>query len=191
MPPPRIEVVDFVYHVNSKAVEGTRLFRDDVDRLAFRTLLKKEAVRSDWCVLAYSLMTTHFHVVFRLRKLTLSSGFQHLKSIYARSYNRRHGRRGALWQCRFYDSIVEAEPHLYEAIRYVALNAPRANACGQPEDWPWASYGAAIGVVPPDPVVDEAELLDLFGTCPDDARKTLKAMVEERDPRIRLGQTRV
>src|SRR4051812_4465851 len=108
-----------------------------------------------------------------------------------RSYNRRHGRRGALWQRRFHDSIVEAEPHLYESIRYVALNPPRANMCARPEDWPWASYGAAIGVVPADPIVDEAELLCLFGTCPDDARKTLKAMVEERDPRIRVGQTRV
>src|SRR4051812_29643086 len=83
MPPPRIEVVDFSYHVNSNAVDGTRLYRDDIDRLAFRTLLEKEAVRSDWCVLAYSLMTTHFHVVMRLRKLTLSSGFQNLKSVYA------------------------------------------------------------------------------------------------------------
>src|SRR5205085_7630755 len=114
MPPPRIEVVDFIYHVNSNAVDGLPLYRDDVDRLAFRTLLKKESVRSDWCVLAYSLLTTHFHVVLRLRERTLSSGFQHLKSVYARSHNRRHGRRGALWQCRFHDSIVEAEAHLYE-----------------------------------------------------------------------------
>lgn len=189
MAPPRIEVVDFIYHVNSNAVDGTRLFRDDIDRLAFRTLLEKESVRSDWCVLAYSLMTTHFHVLLRLRKLTLSSGFQHLKSVYARSHNRRHGRRGALWQRRFYDSIVETEPHLYEAVRYIALNAPRANACRRAEEWPWASYGAAIGVVPTDPIVDETELLALFGTRRDDARVTLRAMVEELDPRIRLGQT--
>ncbi len=191
MPPLRIEVVDLVYHVNSKAVDRTRLFRDDVDRLAFRTLLQKETVRSDWSVLAYSLLTTHFHVLLRLRKPTLSSGFQHLKSVYARSHNRRHARTGALWQRRFYDSIVESESHLYEAIRYVALNAPRANACGRPEEWPWASYGASIGAVPRDPIVDEAELLRLFGDHPDDARQTLKALVEERDPRLRRGQTRV
>jgi putative transposase len=191
MAPPRIQIVGHTYHVNGKAVDGTKLFRDDADRLSFIDLLADQARRSDWCVLAYSLMTTHYHLILRLRELTLSSGFQRLNSVYARSYNRRHSRRGALWQRRFYDSIVESDAHLFETIRYVALNAPRANACASPEDWPWASYGASIGLSRPDPLVDEPELLKLFGTRPTEARRALRAMVEESDPRVRRSQTPV
>jgi putative transposase len=191
MAPPRIEQVDMTYHVNGKAVDGMRLFRDDVDRLSFFNLLIDQAGRSDWCVLGYSLMTTHYHLILRLRELTLSSGFQRLNSINARRFNRRHGRRGALWQRRFFDSIVETDGHLYESIRYVALNAPRANVCEAPEDWPWSNYASSIGLASPDPLVDEVELLRLFGTSPDDARRTLRAVVEEVDPRVRRSQTRV
>lgn len=191
MAPPRIEIVGAMYHVNSKSVDGVRLFVDDDDRNMFLRMLGVQAQRSDWCVYAYSLMRNHFHVLIKIRKPTLSSGFQRLKSLYAREYNRRYGRRGALWQCRFHDSMVETDAHLYEAIRYIALNAPNANAAESAEAWAWCSYGAAIGVVPPDPIVDEKELHRLFGATPDQARPALKAYVDERDPRLRLGQTRV
>jgi putative transposase len=191
MAPPRIQIVGAIYHVNGKAVDGSKLFRDAEDRLSFLSLLRDQASRSDWCILSYSLLTTHYHLILKLRELTLSSGFQRMNSIYARSFNRRHGRRGALWQRRFFDSIVETDGHLYEAVRYVAHNAPRANACRAPEDWPWASYGSAIGVASPDPIVDEVELLRLFDTRPDVARRVLRAIVEEIDPRARRGQTHV
>ena len=179
------------YHVNGKAVEGTKLFRDDVDRESFLALLADQASRSDWCILGYCLMTTHYHLILKLRKLTLSSGFQRMNSLWARRYNKRHDRRGALWQRRFFDSIVETDDHLYESIRYVVLNPRRANMCALPEDWPWSSYASAIGLHAPDPIVDEHELLRLFGTRPNEARKLLRAVVEEADPRVRRSQTRV
>jgi hypothetical protein len=47
MAPPRIETVDATYHVNGKAVDGAKLFRDDVDRLSFLALLADQARRSD------------------------------------------------------------------------------------------------------------------------------------------------
>jgi putative transposase len=189
--PPRIEIVGAIYHVNSKAVDGTKLFVDESDRALFLRMLCVEARRSDWCVLAYSLMTTHFHLLLQLRKPSLSSGFQRLNSCYARIYNKRHGRRGALWQRRYFDTIVETEGHLYEAIRYISMNAPRAQACGSPEEWPWCGYGAAVGMAPPDPLVDEVELLRLFGTRTTEARQRLRWFVEEADARARFGQTRV
>jgi putative transposase len=179
------------YHVNGKAVDGTKLFRDEFDRLMFLDLLADQAGRSEWCILGYCLMTTHYHLILTLRKLTLSSGFQRMNSLYARRYNKRHDRRGALWQSRFFDSIVETDNHLYETIRYVALNPIRANMCATPEDWPWSNYASSIGLQAPDPLVDDVELLRLFGSRPNEARKMLRAVVEEADPRVRRSQTRV
>lgn len=189
MAPPRFQEVGKTYHVNVKCVDGAKLFRDDTDRSTFLRMLRRESRRSEWSVLAYTLMSNHFHVLLTLNKLTLSSGFHRLNSMYAREYNRCHSRRGALWQRRFWDRAIETERHLYEAIRYIALNAPRANACEAPEDWPWASYGAAIGVCDPDPIVDEGALLELFGSRPAEARANLRAMVDELDPRKLRGQT--
>lgn len=191
MAPLRIEIVDLAYHVNGKAVDGAKLFRHDDDRLLFLKLLAAQARRSNWCILSYALMTTHYHVVLVLRDLTLSSGFRRFNSVYARTFNDRYGRRGALWQRRFWDSMIETDAHLYEALRYVALNPTRAGLCARPEDWPWSSYAAAIGLAPPDPVVDEQALLRLFDTRPETARALFQAVVEEVDPRVRRGQTLV
>jgi len=180
-----------MYHINDKAVDGTKLFVDESDRALFLRMLVEQALMSAWCVLAYSLMTTHYHLLLRLEKLTLSSGFQRLNSLYARRYNRRHGRRGALWQRRFFDTIVETDAHFYEVVRYIAQNAPRANACATAADWPWCGYGASIGAAPADPLVDERELLRFFGTRPDEARTNLRLYVDEADRRVRFSQTRV
>ena len=186
--PPRIELVGQAYHVNGNAVDGCKLFRDDDDRESFMRLLATELERSEWTCVAYALMSTHYHLLLRLNKNTLSSGFQHLHSAYARQYNKRWGRRGALWQRRFHDRLIESEPQLLETIRYIALNAKRANMCGAPEDHVWSSYGAAIGEFSPDPLVDESEILAPFGRRPKDARRLLRAFVDEGDRRKRRSQ---
>ncbi len=183
--PIRVEAPGYAYHVTANAIDGCRLFRDDEDRQGFLVLLARELRRSSWTCFAYSLMGTHYHLLIRLEKCTLSSGFQHLNSAYARSFNSKYGRRGALWQRRFHDVLVESDNHLLELNRYIAWNAPRVNLATRPEEYPWCSYGAAIGVVPPDPLIDEGELLALFGTSTALARRRLREFVEERDPRKR------
>jgi len=187
----RIEEPGASYHINANALDGMPLYRDEVDRLRFFDMFAAEVERSDWTILEYTFMTTHYHVLLTLNKCTLSSGFQRLQSRYARSYNRRHGRRGVVWQQRFHDELIESDGHLFETVRYVALNAPRARMVDAAEDWPWCSYGAAIGRHDPDPLVDERALLGLFSPSVEEARRKLQAYVEEKDPRVRWRQSRV
>jgi REP element-mobilizing transposase RayT len=187
----RIEEPGAYYHINANALDGMPLFRDDVDRARFFELFASEADESRWTILEYTLMTTHYHVLLALQKCTLSSGFQRLQSRYARLYNRRHRRRGVVWQTRFYDEHVESDRHLFETIRYIALNAPRARMVDKAEDWPWCSYGAAIGRHEADPVVDRRALLGLFSHDVRKAQRLLQAFVEEKDPRVRWRQRRL
>jgi REP element-mobilizing transposase RayT len=187
--PPRIEVVGSYYHVNSKSVDGAKLFKSEEDRLAFLRLLDTEVRRSGWQCLAYCLMSTHYHLLLRLRKCTLSSGMQHLNGCYARAFNRTHGRRGALFQRRYFDRLIETNSHLLEATRYIARNAPRAGLSPAPEDYFWCSYGATVVGDAPDPLIDEDELLGLFGMGREEARRNLRAFVDEPDPRKRRSQT--
>jgi putative transposase len=92
---------------------------------------------------------------------------------------------------RFHDEMIESESHPLETVRYIALNAPRARMVDAAEDWPWCSYGSAIGVYWPDPVIDEKAVLALFGNDLEVARRRLQAFVEEKDPRERRRQTNV
>jgi REP element-mobilizing transposase RayT len=186
----RIEEPGAVYHINANALDGMSLFRDDLDREIFYDLLTDEIVASDWTLLEYTFLTTHYHLLLQIKKPTLSSGFKRLQSRYARAYNRRHKRRGVVWLRRFHDVMIESEHHLFETVRYIALNAPRAQMVEAAELWPWCSYGSAIGAYPSDPIVDEKALLALFARDPAVARRRLRAFVEEKDPRKRRRQTR-
>ncbi|HEY6963346.1 MAG TPA: transposase [Gaiellaceae bacterium] len=187
----RLEEPGATYHLCANAIDGRRLFHDEVDFGTYFGLLGDEVVESEWELLEYVFMTTHVHLIVKLRKCTLSSGFRRLQSRYARAFNRRHRRRGVMWQKRFHDEMIETDGHLFEAIRYVARNPVRAGMCDAPEDYEWSSYGAAIGVHPRDPLVSERALLELFARDAGTARRRLRAFVEEKDPRVRRRQTRV
>jgi REP element-mobilizing transposase RayT len=181
----RLQAAGCTYHVNTKAVAGVKAFPRMWHRDVFLRMFARELELSAWECLGYAILGTHYHVIVRLRKPTLSSGFQRLNSRYARWYNREHNRAGALWQRRFDDRPVETDAHLMELQRYLAYNAPRAQLSETPEDWPYCHYGALLGLHPPDGLVRESELLGLFSPHLDRARSLLRKFVEERDPRVR------
>lgn len=161
------------------------MFPDACHREQFLRLLRSEMLRSDWTCLGYALMSTHYHVILRLEKPALSSGFQRLNSQYARWFNTTHSRTGALWQRRFFDVLVESDFQLLELQRYLAHNATRASIAAAPEDWPYCHYGALIGVHPPDDLVAEDEILALFSHDERRARARVREFVEDGDPRRR------
>jgi putative transposase len=189
--PKRIDEAGSYHHINSVGVIGATVFRDDDDRATFLRLLEEELERSKWTCLAYTVMTTHYHVLVKLNEPTLSNGFQRLNGRFARAMNARYGRRGALWQRRFYGAHIENQFHLLETTRYIALNAPRANMKPNAEDWPWCSYGSTVGLASPDPLIDEGAILGLFSRDPADGRDRYRKFVEEGDRRVRRSQIRI
>lgn len=109
-------------------------------------MIGKACASYEWQCLSYCLMGNHYHLVLRTMDVTLSDGMQWLNGGYARTYNRRHGRRDHLFGRRFHSELVEDESHALELARYVVLNPVRAGICARPEEWPWSSYCAIAGL---------------------------------------------
>jgi hypothetical protein len=76
----------------------------------------------------------------------LSLLMRHINGIYTQAFNRRHGFIGHLFQGRFKAVVVDRDAYLLEVCRYVELNPVRANIVERPEDWPWSSYRAYLGL---------------------------------------------
>lgn len=186
----RFQLVGGTYHCTQHGINDLPIYRSDGDRQTFLSYLGEEIARSEWECLAYSLMRTHYHLLIRLTKETLSSGFQHLNGRYAQTFNLRYGRRGHVFERRFRDVLVESDAHRYEVARYIHLNAPKVNVCPNPEDYPWCDFAATMGLAPPDPYVDPRRALDVFGDDLETARDGYARYMAERDPRVRRGQTR-
>ncbi len=182
----RLDEPGLTFHVWANGVNSLTIFRDSDDKDAAVSLLRDVVRDSDWCVLEYVVMSTHYHVLVRLRKATLSSGFKLFNERYARYFNRKYKKRGHVFESRFNAKLVEGRFARLELARYVANNPVKAHICEYPEEYVWSGYGATIGLFAPDDIVDVKAALEPFGG----SRSALRKYVEETDERKRWGQAR-
>lgn len=159
---PRFDAAGVVQHVWAGGAGPGPIFDDDADRLTLRALAADTFARLGVRCLLYCLMTTHYHFLVRTREPALSAAIQRVNGNYARSFNRRHARRGHLFGERFGSRFVQTQADLLGVVRYVALNPLDIPGIEHPADWPWSSYGSAVAGRP-DPLADNAELLRLVG----------------------------
>src|SRR5262245_44167601 len=136
---PRNHLADGYFHATARAVYGAALFEDDVDRIDFLQLLRSTADLLEWRCHAHCLMRTHYHLVLETTQARLSESMRRLNGDYARRFNKRHGRRGHLFDERLASYVIRDEQHLRAPITYVLQNPVRAGLCAQADDWQWAA----------------------------------------------------
>ncbi len=72
-----------------------------------------------------------------------------LKQRYSISYNRRHDRKGTLWEERFHSVLAEDTPAvLQEVAAYIDLNPVRARIVTDPSAYRWSGFGALASGCP-------------------------------------------
>jgi putative transposase len=129
---------DGVFQVTAKGVAEAMIFLDDSDRSFFLWQLREVIGRFDWTCHAYCLMGTHYHLILQTTQERLSDGMHRLNGLYAQRFNRRHRRKGHLYDERFSAWIVLDEEHFENTIQYVLENPVRAGLCARAEDWLWS-----------------------------------------------------
>lgn len=162
--PLRLLVENGHYHVTARSWDRSALFRDDEHRLEFLDRVGMTVERFDWRCLAYCLMDNHFHLLVRTPLANLPRGMQRLNSGYAQWFNRQRGRSGPVYEKRYGAVLIQREPHLLEAFRYIALNPVRAGLCRSPHRYVWSSHAATAGHAPPPGYLAPGEVHDLFAS---------------------------
>ncbi len=82
---------------------------------------------------------------FTYRMYDVSQFAKTLKQRVTMSYNRRHDRKGTLWEERFKSILVEGNEGALSAVTaYVDLNAVRAGLVRDPKDYRFCGYGEAV-----------------------------------------------
>ena len=194
------------FHTMSRIAGGELLF-GDVEKEAFRKIMRRMERFSGLEVLTYAVMGNHFHLLLRvperarfLRKFEKGTRaerekrlFEHLKLLYSKAYlkqlkaelefmkehkmkelyektiqgyldrlcslehfmkelkerfsrwfNKRHGRRGTLWQERYRSVLVEDGEALRTMAAYIDLNPVRAGLVDDPKDYRWCGHAEAL-----------------------------------------------
>ena len=147
--PPRIEGAGLIHHVTGHSIPARAAFDDDLARQRFLELLARTVERRGWVVLAYCLLSTHYHLLVRTSMPNLGVGMQWIHGRHAQLTNLRHGAIGPLWRGRYHNAVVVTGAHVVHAAAYIDANPVDAGLCERPEDWRWSSYRAHVGLAPP------------------------------------------
>jgi putative transposase len=175
--PCRAALQDGPVHITSRGNRRQHIFLTECDRRFFLALLDRVSNRSRWRVYGYTLLDNHYHLLVETSLTELSLGMQRLNGTYAQTFNTVHGLDGHLFQGRFYAGRVEADGHLLELTRYIALNPVRAGLCRKPSEWLWGSYTALLGNQPAERFLDVEAVLGLFSPHEPRARRILSRFV--------------
>ena len=151
--PLRIQFENAYYHVTCRGNSGQEIFSNDADRSAFLDLLERSSDIYQTEILAYVLMSNHFHLLVKTPLGNLQEFMRHFNISYTSYYNWRHDRRGHLYQGRYKSFLVDADEYLQEVSRYIHLNPirvrPRLGVTLSEKErylrnYRWSSYGSYL-----------------------------------------------
>lgn len=163
------------YHVFHRGVNRFDLFEDDEDREFYLERLARYAAEVGAEIHAWCLMSNHTHLLLRANHKTLSALMRKLGSVYARRFNRRHGRSGPLFEGRFSSVPVKTDAQLLSVVRYIHRNPVHHQEQKLYESYPWSSYGEYIAAAPG--LCELGFILNMFGSL----EKFVRFHEEERD----------
>jgi putative transposase len=140
-----------IFHVLNRGVGRMRLFLKDADFEAFERTISQTLQTRPMRILAYCLMSNHWHMVlWPKHEGDLAAFMQKLTITHVRNWqeNRRRVGYGHLYQGRYKSFPVEADDYFYQVTRYVERNALRANLVRRAQDWRWNSLWRRVHGAP-------------------------------------------
>ena len=163
---PRIVVAGHAHHVLQRGHDGCPIVRDDEDRRHWLALLRDAVATQRIRLHAWVLLDDHFHLVATPPQAeALGRMMQSLTRRHAAAFNRRHARRGTLWEGRYRASLVQPGAWLLDALVHVEHHPVRAGFVQEAADWAWSSAQHHLGMVR-DPALGEATAWWALGNTP-------------------------
>lgn len=142
------------HHVVQRGNNQQDIFFVEADHEVYMEFLREAGEQFHLKVDGYCLMTNHVHLVVTPEEETgLAGALKRISQLYAQYVNRMHGRRGHLWQDRYYSCPLDLA-HFGRALAYIECNPVRVHLCRNAYEWRWSSAGAHCGGEDPSGLLD-------------------------------------
>ncbi len=136
----RIEYEGAIYHVMARGNARQDIVHDDDDRRRWLDDLGRAVGRAGWELIAFVLMSNHFHLLVKTPRPNLGRGMQAFLSAYSLWCNRRRRRAGHLFQGRYKAEMIEDEAYYWTVSRYIHLNPVRAGLVSIRDAWAYQAW---------------------------------------------------
>jgi putative transposase len=154
-----------VHHVVQRGHNAQPVFSDDEDRRQYLAALHDAARANAVAVHAYALLDNQVQLLLTPpTEVALSRTMQALGRRYVAAFNRRHGRRGTLWEGRFRAGVVQDGAPALLCLRAIDTMAARLGLAESVQTGHWTSAPHRLGLRRDVRIVDPPEFWQLGNT---------------------------
>ena len=133
-------------HVILQGLTGPA-FLDEGDYLYFLACLADAARVADLAVHAWVLMPDAIQfLVTPSYESSVAVAMQAVGRRYVETFNRRHGRRGAMWRGEYRATVIEPDRYFLLASQVIDHAPVRNRLVAEPGNYQWSSYTHHIGL---------------------------------------------
>ena len=134
------------YHIYNRGAGRQPIFREARNYEYLLRLLKGKAAERQLTVIAYCLLTNHYHWLIRQDgDIPASTLPTRVFGSYTQAFNKAYHRTGTLFEGPYQAIAVTTDGYLDHLCAYIHLNPVRHGLVDTPDRWPFCNYLEWIG----------------------------------------------
>ena len=161
-----------VYHIFSHVNGKELIFREELNYQFFLKQLDKYIIPIAE-IYAYCLLPNHFHLLLRFKNIegvnaedehhSLMKSFGNFLNSYAKAFNKKYNRKGALFLNAIKRKKITDEKYLLKVLHYIHNNPVNHGFVEDINDWKYSSYHAYINLTK-ESKIERNEMMQYFDT---------------------------
>jgi putative transposase len=185
---PRLTQADQPHLLLLRGHNGQPICLDDADRADWCAQLREASLNAGVDIHAWVLLDSALQLLAtpRGRADALGELMQSLGRRYVAGFNRRHGRRGTLWEGRYRTALVEPGEPALQAVVALETAPQRTGLVTDATAWPWSSLAHHLGRRR-DPLVTDLPAWWALGNTPFDREAAWRRRCDEGLPASTLS----
>ena len=130
-----------LYHIVFRGVNKQHIFEEDRDYEKLKEVLLEIKDEMKYEIYVYCFMSNHVHIVLKESNPgDISLIMKRVLTKYARWYNIKYKRSGALIANRYKSKPIDVDEYFLSLVRYIHQNAVKAGIVDDINEYRWSSY---------------------------------------------------
>jgi REP element-mobilizing transposase RayT len=134
-----------LYHIVFRGVNKQSIFEEEADYIRLKVILSELKAEMKFEIYVYCFMSNHVHILLKEQNMgDISLFMKRLLTRYARWYNIKYKRSGALIANRYKSQPVDVDEYFLSVVRYIHQNPIKAGMVEHIGDYRWSSYNEYV-----------------------------------------------